>query len=112
MSKSALLKSIAHWKKNTEALHPDDASTSALACALCTQYALNQAEGRSCQKCPVAKFAKEVGCLNTPYAYAAQALSFWVSHPSCEERKERFIAAAKREYRFLKKVYEETYGDT
>ena len=79
----ALKGSIAKWKKNAVAKHPDRFLTSIRACPLCDLF-YNQdwhrneaAEKECCTGCPVFKKTKEKRCQNTPYEKAVKTQNVW-----------------------------------
>lgn len=78
-TRQALDASIEHWRKNTEAKTPDDASTSAKDCALCNRFCSTAKEAvhHRCKGCPVFDTTQQILCDDTPYGAANRALGAW-----------------------------------
>ena len=104
-TRTALEASIAHWRENAAAAHPDDADLSCAACALCGLFRKQQCEG-----CPVARRAGTAWCGKTPFAPAIEALHAWYFTLPGEDEAEAaaFRAAATREAEFLESLRDPT----
>ena len=103
-TRTALEASIAHWRENAAAAHPDDADLSCAACALCRMF-----RDRVCRGCPVATRAGAMGCAKTPYEDAKAAWNRWMFALPGEDEAERaaFRDAATREVEFLESLHDD-----
>ena len=95
----ALEKSIAHWRQNSEAETPDDASIAGEVCALCIQF---QSWETRCAGCPVAARAGCGMCLGTPFVKAANDHLSWQMGVS--DGRELFQKDARAELAFLESL--------
>jgi hypothetical protein len=99
---NALKASIRHWQENVDAETPDDATTSASACALCAKF-IRHTKGK-CYECPIFAQTGETGCGDTPYDFADSMLDEWDTDPEDADKKAAWRAAAQAELDFLKSL--------
>lgn len=92
----ALEKSIQHWRENTLAKTPDDASAEGGDCALCKSF-----YDLGCQGCPVFASTGLDCCDGSPYEKAHDALTKWKSRPYIDRFGGNFHEAAQAELNFL-----------
>lgn len=91
----ALKQGIAKWKRLADGVGTKDENISSDQCSLCNLFF----DG-GCFGCPVYEKTKISGCHGTPYqeAYRAARSSDW------NLQSEKFKAAAKKEYLFLRSL--------
>ena len=101
-TRSALERSIEHWKQNAAAEVLDDVSVRGEDCALCGRF-----YDSFCKGCPVAAKTGKHTCLGTPYHNAASAAHVWDEDPENEDLRGAFRAAALKEVAFLESLRED-----
>ena len=97
---NALRRSIRHWRKNAEALVPEDVRSGAEHCALCSRFSLNKPEEDKCIGCPVMLSTGHRGCVGSPYHGAVLAQRLW-GRDDDRGDEDLFRAAAREEVDFL-----------
>lgn len=112
----ALKESILKWEQNTKAETPSDVSLGHSNCALCIRH--TGINGRvECNECPVMRFTRIRGCINTPYQNALAAKNFWfdmyditdmgLPYEVPSDAKQGWQEAAQLEVDFLKSLLPE-----
>jgi len=91
----ALQKSIAHWQENVAVDDLFKARIGTNDCALCDLFFVD-----FCKGCPVASSTGHIGCLETPYTHAREALG----KAATDLANVDFIKAAKAEVLFLQSL--------